>query len=138
MSSTLRALTRPEATATFTFKPLISYSASLTPVSYTHLNALYAKKLAAYILQEKFDAVVCTHLFAMEALTSIKARGLLTVPSYGVLTDYTCIPFFEETHLDEYFIPHADLTAELTAKGMDKEHLILSLIHIWLYRYLPV
>lgn len=93
-----------------------------SPVYYA--NTVYAKKLAAYILDEKFDAVVCTHLFAMEALTYIKKCGLLTVPSYGVLTDYTCIPFFEETRLDEYFIPHADLTAELCAKGMEKERLI--------------
>lgn len=93
-----------------------------SPVYYA--NTLYAKKLAAYILEEKFDAVVCTHLFAMEALTYIKKRGLLTVPSYGVLTDYTCIPFFEETDVDEYFIPHADLADELCAKGMKKERLI--------------
>ena len=93
-----------------------------SPVYYA--NTLYAKKLAAYILEEKFDAVVCTHLFAMEALTYIKKRELLTVPSYGVLTDYTCIPFFEETDVDEYFIPHADLADELCAKGMKKERLI--------------
>lgn len=93
-----------------------------SPVYYA--NTLYAKKLAAYILEEKFDAVVCTHLFAMEALTYIKQRGLLSVPSYGVLTDYTCIPFFEETDVDEYFISHADLADELCAKGMKKERLI--------------
>lgn len=93
-----------------------------SPVYYA--NTLYAKKLAAYILEEKFDAVVCTHLFAMEALTYIKKRGLLSVPSYGVLTDYTCIPFFEETDVDEYFIPHADLADKLCAKGMKKERLI--------------
>lgn len=65
-----------------------------SPVYYA--NTVYAKKLAAYILDEKFDAVVCTHLFAMEALTYIKKCGLLTVPSYGVLTITPVFPFLKK------------------------------------------
>ncbi|MGN1122641.1 MAG: UDP-N-acetylglucosamine 2-epimerase, partial [Eubacteriales bacterium] len=45
-------------------------------------------------------------------------------PCFGVLADYTCIPFFGETGLDYYFIPHSDLTEELVSKGMNPEQLI--------------
>ena len=82
-------------------------------------NSLCARSLSAYIAQQGFSAVICTHLFAMEAMTAARQEGLCALPCFGVLTDYTCIPFTEETRLDGYFVPHADLTEELVVgKGI--------------------
>lgn len=87
-------------------------------------NALYAKNLKSYLQAERFDAVICTHLYGMEAMTAVRKRLTDTTPCFGVLTDYACIPFFAETELDRYFIPHADLMEELVDKGMDREKLL--------------
>lgn len=81
-------------------------------------NAMYAKRLNAYIMGGCYDRVICTHLFAMEAMTAIKRRLGSSVPCYGVMTDYTCVPFFAETQLDGYFIPHEDLRREHVKKGI--------------------
>ena len=43
---------------------------------------------------------------------------------YGIITDYTCIPFTEETDMDAFFIPHADLLEEFTAKGIRTDRLV--------------
>lgn len=86
-------------------------------------NSLCARSLSAYIAQQGFSAVICTHLFAMEAMTAARQEGLCALPCFGVLTDYTCIPFTEETRLDGYFVPHADLTEELVGKGIPREHI---------------
>ena len=74
----------------------------VSPVYYA--NSKYAPGLREYIEDKGFDAVVSTHLFPMEALTAIRKKGGFNIPCYGVLTDYTCIPFFGETKLDGYFI----------------------------------
>ena len=87
-------------------------------------NSLYADRLGAYIRNEGFDAVVSTDLYGMEAVTAARRRGKCDVPNYGVLTDYTFIPFFTEPELDAAFIPHADLVREGTAKGIPEEKLI--------------
>ena len=39
---------------------------------------------------------------------------------------YTCIPFWEETEPDYFFIPHEDLKAEFMQKGIPEEKLIVS------------
>lgn len=92
-----------------------------SPVYYA--NSLYAKALQEYLKQEKIDAVICTHLYGMEAMTAIRKKlGDLT-PSFGVQTDYTCIPFFAETDMDKYFIPHQDLAPEFEKNGMSGEKL---------------
>lgn len=96
---------------------LYSSTRLVSPVYYA--NARYAGALRDYIDANRFDAVVTTHLFAMEALTAMRRKFGAGVPCYGVLTDYTCIPFFHETRLDGYFIPHDDLRPELEAKGVD-------------------
>ena len=44
--------------------------------------------------------------------------------TYAVATDYTCIPFWEETELDAYFVPHEDLKREFAGKGIPQEKLI--------------
>lgn len=101
-----------------------AYSSSKLPSPVYFANTRYAKKLKGYITSNHFDAVVCTHLFALEALTYLKKDKTFTVPCYGILTDYTCIPFFAETNVDEYFIPHGDIADEVVKKGLKKEQLI--------------
>lgn len=82
-------------------------------------NALYAENLLKYICDNHFDAVVNTHLYGMEACTALRHRRQLQIPAYGILTDYTLIPFFRETRLDGYFIPHKGLIPLLAEAGMD-------------------
>ena len=41
----------------------------------------------------------------------------------AIETDYTCIPFWEETDCDYYIIPHYELIDEFTAKGIPRERL---------------
>lgn len=87
-------------------------------------NSLYAEKLRLYITDNGFDHVICTHLFAMEAITAIRRKTEFHIPCFGILTDYTCIPFFSETRLDGYFIPNStDLIQELLDKGLKCDHI---------------
>ncbi len=89
------------------------------------VNTLYAEKLRDYIIENGYTAVVATHLFAMQALTHIRRKYKdFSVKCYGVLTDYTCIPFFNESELDAFFVPHKEAAAECARKGMDKSRLI--------------
>lgn len=94
------------------------YSSTSLPSPIYYANSLYAKNLCAYIEEQGFDLVVCTHLYAMEAMTAIHTKGLTSVPCYGVLTDYTCIPFFSDTKLTGYFIPHEELKEEIVRGGI--------------------
>jgi len=84
-------------------------------------NKLYSKKLYDYIVEGGYDAVICVHLFPAEALTALKRRAKLNIPSIFVMTDYTCIPFLSETELDKYVIPHEDLIEEFVEKGIPRE-----------------
>lgn len=87
-------------------------------------NITYARNLLNYLKEEQFDAVVTLHLFPAEALTYLKRTKGLSVPCYSVATDYTCIPFCDETELEGYFIPHRDLIDEFVKKGIPKDKLI--------------
>ena len=39
------------------------------------------------------------------------------------MTDYTCIPFWEETNCDYYITPHESLNGEIIKRGIKKEKL---------------
>ena len=75
--------------------------------------------LDAYIRKNGFEAVVMSHLFPAETITDMRRRGMLDIPSVVICTDYTCIPFWEETHCDAYILPHEDLLPEYAARGME-------------------
>lgn len=95
-----------------------------SPVYYA--NKLYAEKLRDYIVQNGIDTVICPHLFPAEALTFLRRRHGLQARCYGVATDYTCTPFWEETDVDAFFIPHERLRAEYERKGIKPEKLIVT------------
>lgn len=87
-------------------------------------NARLAKKLAAYIDANHFDIVVTPHLYPAETLTYMKRHNMLHIKTVAVGTDYTCIPFWEETDCDYYVIPHEDLTEEFVKRGVPREKLL--------------
>ena len=61
--------------------------------------------------------------FSRPDTTYIKKKNLLSQKVVAVETDYTCIPFWEETDCDYYIIPHYELIDEFTAKGIPRERL---------------
>ncbi len=106
------------------------YEATRLPSPIYSLNAKYAEKLNNYIVENKFDAVVTSHLYGMEALTAIKRAHPDHVPFFGIITDYTVIPFTRDTDLDEYFIPHSDLIIDFEKKKMRVDNLIATCIPV--------
>ncbi|MDO5423517.1 MAG: glycosyltransferase [Eubacteriales bacterium] len=99
---------------------LVSSSKHHSPVYYA--NAAVAKYLKEYLEEHPADIIFATHLYAAETLTYLKKQMKLPL-TVAIATDYTCIPFWEETDCDAYVIPHKDLAAEYVARGLPKEKL---------------
>ena len=90
-----------------------------SPVYY--LNGGMAYAMEAYLKQNHFDVIVLTHLFPAEILTQMKSRGMKIPKTVYIATDYTCIPFTEETNCDVYIIPDKRLKEEFRRKGIPAE-----------------
>ena len=69
--------------------------------------------------REQFDAVVMPHLYPAETITYMKRQGIELPLTVAVMTDYTCIPFWEETDCDYYVIPHGELAEQFIRRGID-------------------
>ena len=98
----------------YRFAGFISSSRRKSPIYYA--NGMMAKKLHAYLTEQHYDAIVMPHLFPAETITYMKRHGMTLPLTVAVATDYTCIPFFEETECDYYIIPHEELTEEFTRR----------------------
>lgn len=86
------------------------------------LNSFSKRKLYEYIKENRFDYIVTTHLFAAQALTTIKKQH--DIHFVAVATDYVCIPFWEETNPDYFIVPNKELEKSFTDKGIKEEKLI--------------
>lgn len=101
---------------------IISNTHTKSPVYFA--NTRYAKQMYDYITGNGFDVIITSHLFPAQTLTYIKKKYKLNVLTMAVATDYTSVPFWEETRLDYYVIPHQDLIREFYKKGIPKEKLL--------------
>lgn len=100
----------------------ISSSKHKSPVYFANIPA--AKRLGKYLEENLFDAIVMPHLYPAEMVTYLKRKKMSLPPLVAVATDYTCIPFWEETECDYYIAPHEDLIAENTARGLPAEKIL--------------
>lgn len=87
-------------------------------------NRLYGRQLHDYIRSGGFDLAVTPHLFPAQTLTHLREKCGLSLPCVAIATDYTCIPFWEETALDSYIVPHPDVVGEFAEKGVPREKLL--------------
>lgn len=99
----------------------ISSSRHKSPVYYANIKT--ARKLKVYLDENPYDAIVMSHLFPAEMVTYLKRKHMEIPPTVAVATDYTCIPFWEETECDYYIAPHEQLLDENIERGIPSEKL---------------
>lgn len=88
-----------------------------------HLNGRVAKAMAQYLETHHFDAIFTTHFFPAQILTHVRRQGVALPKTIQIATDYTCIPFSEETECDAYVIPSAALSEEFAARGIPADRI---------------
>lgn len=81
-------------------------------------NQLLTGKFRELLTREHFDAVVMTHLFPAETLTALRREGFALPLTVAVATDYTSIPFWEETDCDYYMVPDKSTAADFVHRGV--------------------
>lgn len=100
----------------------VSRHSTLSPIYYA--NHLMAGYLRDYLKANPVDAIVMPHLYPAETLTYMKRSGEALPLTFAIATDYTCIPFWEETDCDFYVLPAPDLVGEFVERGMPERKLL--------------
>lgn len=100
---------------------LVSKIFRRSPVYY--VNGKMGKYLKEYFEQNPVDVIVMPHLYPAETITYLKRQGEKLPLTVAVMTDYTCIPFWEETDCDYYITPHESLADEIVKRGIPAEKL---------------
>lgn len=80
--------------------------------------------LETYLRENPCDVILMPHVFPAEILTNLKAKGVPVPKTVFIATDYTCIPFTEETNCDYYVIPSPRLRENFLFRGIPEEKLL--------------
>ncbi len=109
--------------ATYKFWKKRSKADGMKSFSY-FTNMMCCKKMYDDIVSQGFEAVVCTHIFAGQAVTHLKHKYKLELPLYIISTDYSFCPYFNEIDVTKYFIPMEQVKEEFIQKDVPEEKLI--------------
>ena len=92
--------------------------------------ALGAKKFAAFLEENTYDAIICTHIFGNMLVTEARRKFNVTVPHYVVTTDYTMHPGTDMVDAERFFIAAEQLKPLLVEAGIPEERVVASGIPI--------
>lgn len=87
------------------------------------LNGKLSNAMQRYLGEHPYDCIIMTHMYPAHILDHLKDRAPLP-KTVLVATDYTCIPFMEETDCDYYVVPASDLSEEFCLKGIPQERIL--------------
>lgn len=88
-------------------------------------NRVLASKLLSYINDYQPDVIICTHIFAGMLLNSLKRHHELAMRTYGIVTDFTMHPYWEEAlHLDYIITANELLDIQARKKGYAPEQIL--------------
>ena len=85
---------------------------------------LVYKKLKKYVTENKFDVIIATHTAPAGFMTILKEDNVTDAKMYGVITDFTVHPFWEETNLDYYVTASKLLQNMMAKKGIYEEKIL--------------
>ena len=91
-----------------------------------HLSdQLMGSELKRYLDEHQPDVILCTHIFAARVISFLQKRGQITARTYGILTDFTLHPFWEDARDIDYVVTASELlNYQLLRKGIALEKIL--------------
>ncbi len=80
-------------------------------------DGVVGQKLLRYIREFAPDVIITTHLFAAMHLTYMEDE-IADIPTFGIVTDFTMHPYWENTNLDYYVTASSLLNLQCARKGI--------------------
>ena len=87
-------------------------------------NGKVARYMEEFLDKHHFDVIIMTHIFPAQILANLKRRGRKLPRTILIATDYTCIPFMEESDCDYYIAPSPELVEEFCSYGIPRERIL--------------
>lgn len=84
-------------------------------------NKLMAVKLVDFINEYDPSVIVCTHPFPLQMLSSLKQKGIVTIPVIGIVTDFSNHLFFKLDGVDAFIVAHEYIKNDMIKAGMPGE-----------------
>ncbi len=89
------------------------------------LDMAFAGDIADLICADDYRAIVFTHPFAGMILDYLKKQSMLSIPTVGILTDFTFHPYWEDCTWNDYVITPAEgLVLQGMRKGFRREQIL--------------
>jgi processive 1,2-diacylglycerol beta-glucosyltransferase len=83
-------------------------------------DAFLASRLRHAIDAYAPDCIVCTMVYAAQAVDLLKEHGAITCPCYGIITDFTVQNYWEDVEYFEYIVaPSEYLQPQFSRRGID-------------------
>ena len=82
-----------------------------------------SEKLYSFVKEGNYDAIICVHAFSALMITDVTKRFELNIKTCFIATDYTCSPSVDQSDLDYYFIPSAQLVEEFSKYKINVERI---------------
>lgn len=86
-------------------------------------NSIIGPKIIKFVKGYSPDVIVATHIFTAGIITNLWHR-LPPVKTFGIITDFTVHPFWEDTDLDFYVTASHLLNNQCTKKGIPLSHVL--------------
>ena len=83
-------------------------------------------KLAIYLLQNEFDAVVCSHIFAGWMVSEVVKRNGIDIKTGIIETDYMPSLGCEYMDVDYHFVPTTEIAEAAKNLGIPEERIIVT------------
>lgn len=89
------------------------------------VDMAFAGDIADFINHEDYGVILFTHPFAGMILDHLKEKKMLSVPTIGILTDFTFHPYWEDCTRNDYVVTPAEgLLVQGLRKGFRREQLL--------------
>lgn len=88
--------------------------------------ALGAKKFAAFLEKNTYDAIICTHIFGNMLVTEARRKYGVTTPHYVVTTDYAMHPGTDMVDASRFFVAAEAVRHALIDAGIPADRVVAS------------
>lgn len=82
------------------------------------LNKLLSYKLNSIISDNNPSAIVCTHPFPMQMLSSLKEKNKVNIPTVAILTDYVVHSLWLDSGMDAFIVANEIMKSEMINRGI--------------------